>query len=461
MTLPQDHPLESELFEFVRSYAAPLNAIPDRLRSLLKDQFALQLAGSGLPWALNVSAYAALHARPGRATVAGGSLKADAATAAFLNAVFAHGLQYDDVVSAASGHPGSCAVPVAFALGEEAGASIAEVLGALLCGYEVYARLGILAAPDLIRRGWQPHSVLSSFGAAAIASRLWRLAPTETFEALSIAASLACGTTEYTSTGGETKRVQCGIGARHGIRAAAMALAGITGPDRFLSGSKGFFEVYVGRAATRSDAFALHHEPCLNEVWFKPYCCCAATHAAIDAAFEFRHRALDLDRVEVHLPGKSNRVVGSYNEHIYQPRSITEIQFSLPVQVALALLGHRNGYATHKALMDGRAEFDFSEVLTFARRVHVVEDASLDVPYDDKWVARSVFRFRDGTSAQRFVEDSRGTPSNPLDAGTLRAKYDELIAGADARRQGEVLWNAVDNIDLDGPVDQITRWLAR
>jgi 2-methylcitrate dehydratase PrpD len=129
-------------------------------------------------------------------------------------------------------------IPAALAIGEELGSTLEEVITAIVAGYEIYTRIGVLAAPDLLKRGFHPHAVLSNFGAAAVAAKLRKLDAETTLHSLSIALSHASGTTEYTSTGGSIKRVHAGIGTRNGMLSADMARAGITGPRAFLSGSK-------------------------------------------------------------------------------------------------------------------------------------------------------------------------------------------------------------------------------
>jgi 2-methylcitrate dehydratase PrpD len=121
------------------------------------------------------------------------------------------------------------------------GASLEDVIVALATGYETYARIGKLGSPDLLNAGWQSHSVLANFGAAAIAAKLYGFDEERTLHALAIALSHASGPTEYASTGGSIKRVHAGIAVRNGIESAELARAGITGPLRFLTGNRGLY----------------------------------------------------------------------------------------------------------------------------------------------------------------------------------------------------------------------------
>jgi 2-methylcitrate dehydratase PrpD len=71
-------------------------------------------------------------------------------TAALINGVAAHVLDYDDV--GLDGHPSAVLVPAIIAQGEVSGASGAEMLTAYIAGYEVWAELLAREPTPLHRR---------------------------------------------------------------------------------------------------------------------------------------------------------------------------------------------------------------------------------------------------------------------------------------------------------------------
>jgi len=75
-------------------------------------------------------------------------------TAALINGVAAHVLDYDDV--GLDGHPSAVLVPAILAQGEVSGASGAEMLTAYIAGYEVWAELLAREPTPLHRKGWHP-----------------------------------------------------------------------------------------------------------------------------------------------------------------------------------------------------------------------------------------------------------------------------------------------------------------
>ncbi|WP_326536614.1 MmgE/PrpD family protein [Pseudorhodoferax sp.] len=423
-------PLEQAVVRLVRELPCAQLDGPARagLGRLLRDQLALQVGTSQAPWSRQVLAYAQAHAPAGRSRVAASPVLLAAPHAAFVNGAYGHGFEYDDAHGPSASHPGSCVIPAALAIGEELGATLQEVLAAIVVGYEVYTRIGMLAAPELLRRGFHPHGVLSCFGAAAVAARLRGLDAETTLHALSIALSHASGTTEYTSTGGSIKRVHAGIGTRNGMVAADLARAGLTGPRAFLSGNKGFFKTFLQRAAgDAGERFALDRPLQIADVWLKAYCACYCTHAYIDAIRPFAGRLAEIEAVQARIAPGFNVVVGTANGNAYAPRNIEHVQFSLPVQMGFALLGMGNGWRVHRDYLDGKV--DMAPVLAAARRIQIHEAPELDQRYPGKFVADVVVLLRGGRTERVFVEDPVGTTANPMSDAEQDAKFMELTGG--------------------------------
>jgi 2-methylcitrate dehydratase PrpD len=395
---------------------------------LMRDQLALQIGISKMPWSEQLLEYATGQQRPGKSRVSASALTMSAADAAFVNASYGHGFEYDDAHGPSYSHPGSCVIPAALAIGEELGSSLEEVITAMVAGYEVYTRLGVLAAPDLLQRGYHPHGTLSNFGAAAVAAKLRGFDAETTLQALAIALSHVSGTTEYSSTGGSIKRIHAGIGTRNGMVAADMAKAGITGPRAFLSGNKGFFRTLLQRPAgdIPEQRFALDRRFEISTVWIKAYCACYCTHAYIDALRPFAERRAEVADVQLKITPHFNVVVGTANANAYAPLNIEHVQFSLPIQAAFALLGKGNGYAIHRDYLAGKV--DMQPVITMARSIRITEEPALEKQYPGKFVADVTVTFKDGNSEHVFVENPIGTDKNTMPEHEQDAKFMELTS---------------------------------
>src|ERR1700692_4584393 len=112
-------------------------------------------------------------------------------TAALVNGVAAHVLDYDDV--SLDGHPSAVLVPAIFAQGEVSGSSGAEMLVAYIAGYEVWAELLTREPTPLHRKGWHPTSVLGTVAAAAACAKLRGLDAAGAATAMAIGASMSSG----------------------------------------------------------------------------------------------------------------------------------------------------------------------------------------------------------------------------------------------------------------------------
>lgn len=429
-------------------------------RRLLQDQLGLQVGSAALPWSQAILDVTKAAHVPGTAHVTATGDAMSAADAAFVNATFGHGFEYDDAHRASSSHPGSSVVSAALAVGEELGATLRDVVTAVVAGYEVYTRIGNLAAPELLERGFHPHGLLSNFGAAAVTAKLRGFDVETTVHALSIALSHASGTTEYTSSGGSIKRAHSGIGTRNGIRAAELAAAGITGPTTFLSGRKGFFQTFAGRSVTETDAFDLDRPFEITRVWIKPYCCCGINHAYIDGARQLAARASEIDSVLLGIQTGGDIIIGNQNANAYAPKIIEHLQYSLPFQFALSVLGHGNGFTTHHDYRAGRLDLgEDSDIAAMARRVKIEVKPELDRAYPGRWVGDITVTYRDGTTEHVFVDNPAGTAENPMSQADLDAKFRDVTVGALGRKRSDALLRAIQTLDPDQPAAEFAALL--
>src|SRR5260370_19614492 len=96
----------------------------------------------------------------------------DALNGAFLNAVSANVLEYDDTHLATVIHPAAPVVPGLLALAEQHRISGASLVHALILGVEAECRIGLGIMPTHYRRGWHITATCGIFGPAAAAGQL-------------------------------------------------------------------------------------------------------------------------------------------------------------------------------------------------------------------------------------------------------------------------------------------------
>ena len=167
-------------------------AVQHKARMCLADNLGATIAGT-LTRVSRISAdYAAeawggdqatiLRHEPGRGLH---GLRASMAGAAFANANAANGLDLDDSARYAYGHAGAQIFPAALAVAEALDRSGAELLTAMVVGYEIAHRIG--RCWHASRDAYQACGSWGSVACAAVAANLMRLTPEQAGHALGIA----------------------------------------------------------------------------------------------------------------------------------------------------------------------------------------------------------------------------------------------------------------------------------
>ena len=285
----------------------------DSLDARVLDIIGLAVAATRLDTSGSVLGFADELGGRASATAVGLAERTSAPTAAFVNGVLAHSLDFDDTHLPSIVHPSASVVPAALAAGERAGASGQDLLAAIAIGLEITVRLGMAgyrpASGDepgqsiYFEHGQHATSICGAIGSAATAARLSGLDATGLANAMGVAASMASGIIEANRTGGTVKRLHCGWAAQAGVTAAMLVERGITGAPTALEGRFGLFQALLRDewdAAPVLDGLGERWEAA--SIFYKPYPANHFTHTAIDAAIQLREQGLALsDVASAHL----------------------------------------------------------------------------------------------------------------------------------------------------------------
>lgn len=270
--------------------------------------------------------------------------KVPAPVAAFINGSLIHGVDFDDTHLRSVLHPSSFVLPAALAVAEERGSTGAEVITAVVAGFEVATRLGIAASGKFHHHGFHPTSIIGSFGAAVTAGKLLGLGPAQLATAMGITGSLhGAGLQEFLHDGTWTKRLHPGWAAYSGILAALLAEKGYTGPHRIVEGKYGLYNSYLG--PDQFDRTALIEG--LGETWetskisYKLYPSCYATQIYMDSALTLKNRhglkPEEIENVHVVVSDFDEKLVIGKEPAKFRPPTTYAAQFSLPYCLAVAL----------------------------------------------------------------------------------------------------------------------------
>jgi len=364
-----------------------------------------------------------------RAWVTGERMSPAAAT--LVNSAMAHALEYDDLHAELPVHCGCVTIPTAMAVAEtNPDISGAELISAIVAGTEVLCRLA--RATRSYRagkgfRGFNPTSVVAGFSAAAVAGRLLRLDADGIARAMGLSYSQASGTQQCIEDGGLAKRMQPGMVAEAGVRAAWLARAGVTGAVDAIEGENGYFKVfengeYDADLLTKDLGTAFE----LDAIAFKRYPICGMAQPAVDALRELReqHRFENRDVANVRVYG--SKFVVDMVGRPYQPgeNPVVDAQFSIPYCLATVLL------TGSVSLVDLHTDNTLGiERIELAKKIAV----DLDDKLKGKWSTRVEVELGNGDKLTRSRDSAAGQSDRRVSMDELVKKFNDCAAAVKNR----------------------------
>lgn len=222
----------------------------------------------------------------GKASVWFSDIKTTMEQAAFVNAVYAQSILYEDIHRDSNAHPGVVVIPAALAAAEETGASMEELLTAIVAGYEIMAKVGRgTNSQDFSTRGFRPTSITGTFGSCIAAGHLLKLTLEQQLAAFSLSASLASGINQWAIEGTDDLYIQNGNAAKAGILAAQLAKQGLQAPKEILEGKAGVCRAF-GLSKEKLETQKENKDFAIMEVLFKPAPACALVQTTAQAGLE-------------------------------------------------------------------------------------------------------------------------------------------------------------------------------
>lgn len=380
----------------------------------------------------------------GPCTLIGRGGGADAAAAALANGTLSHVLIFDDLHRKAKLHPGVAVIPAALAASELTGAEGRDFLASVAVGYEVASRVGMAVGMAEHRlKGWRATGTCGSFGAAAAASRAFRLGKDQHHHALAAAAAQASGSFAFTEGSGMELYMAAGTAARNGVVSAALARAGFHGSSNPIEAADGgFFAMTTDGARPDLLTEQLGSEFRLLETSIKIYPTCHSSQTGIDAALHLRNahglRTEDVEGLSVRA-GKITRIQCGWP---FEPAPPARMIFHLGYAMAVAL---KRGKVLPSDF-EGEALRD-PELVRLARATVVEEDEELTAVYHEKKPCDVIFRLRDGRRLHARVEYCKGDPENRPSEEDVLAKFFGLTEGALGRPRAERLADFLLSVD--------------
>ncbi len=403
--------------------AHPAGAFPEATlaqgAAVLADTLAAIVAGAREPDVARLALR--FRAVDGAASLLGTGLRARPDDAAFFHGVAGTAVEMDEGNYASGGHPAIHAVPAALATAEALDATGAQLLDAIIIGYEAGARIGraMKARPAL-----HAHGTWGTVGAAMATARLRKLDARLTHQALVIAASLATATSRTSALRGATVRnVYAGIASRNGLLACGLAEDGFTGED---DAPETAFGQVLGSAfdpQAAVEGWGAGWE--IDRNFMKFSACCKETQGALEVLVDVLGGLPDgrldpaiVERIEIDT--FADAVVLSEAA----PPTPLAARFSIPFTVATRIVRGRAFVDDFQA--DALAD---PAIRALASRVVLREDPALSalVPRDRR--TRMTIALSDGRTLATEVSGSLGDFDRPYDRALLAKKYLRLVGG--------------------------------
>jgi 2-methylcitrate dehydratase PrpD len=217
--------------------------IRNRAKAYVLDNVGVALVGTRQPVYAKAAEGLRQAAGLGDAALIGSPERTSLTAAVLLNGVAIGDFEYEHV--GYSSHPAASVFPAVLGLTRHLGRTGADLLTAMVAGYEIAARIGRASTAKVeSERGFHNPGLNGTLAAAAAASRLLGLDREQTASALGVAASSSAGLMAFTTTGALTKRLHPGRAGQLGLEAALLAASGVTGPRDVLENPLGYFHAF-------------------------------------------------------------------------------------------------------------------------------------------------------------------------------------------------------------------------
>jgi 2-methylcitrate dehydratase PrpD len=383
------------------------------------DSLGAIVSGSRLKAGELAIRYARLQGGVPESSVLATDLRTSAVNAALANGMFAHADETDDFEPMTKAHPGCAVVPAALAVAEREGSSGAELLRAVVLGYDVCCRFLMALGPDLVRGSHRSaEGTSSTMGSAAAAASLAGLDERGMRYALSYAAQQVSGIWSWVRDSEHVEKAFdfAGMGARNGVTAAIMVQTGFTGVWDVLEGEHNVLEALSPAPNPTEMVRDLGSRFFVTETAIKPYPVGYPIQSALDAFFALhRQHGLSVENVEriaVRLPEDGARIVNN--------RSMPDVNCQHMIAMALV-----DGTVTFASTRSYERMSD-PAVLAMKERVNLVADPALMNPEAPRSAKVEVV-LRDGRTLSHFTPHAYGTKQNPMDTQSVNAKARELM----------------------------------
>ncbi|MDR5655034.1 MmgE/PrpD family protein [Ruixingdingia sedimenti] len=351
---------------------------------------------------------------PAEATVLDGAqpaVRTDRYSAALANGTAADWAELDGGYRAVVCHAALYCIPALLAEAEATGASVQDLLLALVVGYETVARTAhAFSFPGLVLH---PHGGLATVGAAAAVAKLRGCDPETAFRAITTAATLCLpGPFNHAVSGALIRNVWPGLCAQNGIRAVDWAPVGLTGSP--WSMTEVFADIFGGTVEVAELDRDLGQDWKIAGGYHKMHACCQYAHSTVEAVLAAtagrRVAADDVADITVATHWKGRRLDRA------QPETSLAAKFSIQhIAAATVNYGHAGATAFSADSLTDAGMIRLRDAVTIAAWPE-------DLPWPNDRPSQVSLHLRDGTRLEGTCLSAPGGADQPFAPEVIRAK---------------------------------------
>jgi len=420
--------------------AFPSSAVLEAKRSLL-DTIGCMIAGMDTPLGHGLRKLAGRFEDQNGTRVLGITSPVATFAAAMANSYMANAHDADDGHRRSRLHAGGIIIPAALASAQENNRSGREFLEAIIVGFELGYRAG------MVTTGWDAYhgsAMGSTFGAAAAAGRLMGLSPDGIINAMGIAEMQApnCMLMGWVKAR-NAPMIKEGMGwsAASGLMSAYMAQAGIRGTLTIFNDADDLSGI-----DTLGKAFEVERH------YFKAHPGCRWTQVSLQTLQLLMddHAIANEDIREITVHANSH---AAYLDNPC-PANMENAQYSIPFVMAAALV---DGTCGPEQMQHGK--LSDPDILEMARRIRVVPEPAFDKAYPATLKTKVQVRLNKGETVSATGGKTRGDDNFPLSDAEIEEKFvwmsSSRLAPNQARRVVDGVWLLETCADMNGFVDML------
>ncbi len=399
-------------------------------------------------------------------TLIGFGNKIPAVNATLVNSLMIRALDFNDIYwKEDPSHP-SDLIPAALSVGEIVGASMKDVIVAIVLAYEFEQRLCEFAVPGVRERKWH-HATLTQFVSPIVAGKLLGLNIDQLVNAIGISGShnhtIGCPTAGKLTM---MKNTVDPMAVQSGVFAALMAQQGYTGTEAVFEGKEGFMDCFFGWNVKEQklDAVKMKGRE-FEEEWswdldkllgslgenykimkcsLKAFPCEALSHvhltAVLNAVNNNDIKYDEIDSVTITTIARACDIL--FDPTKYRPESRETADHSLPYCVAASIVDRK--LTTQSFSEEKIKDPKIREVID---KIKGEASEEFEKMFPEKQPSKVVIKTKDGREFSEYREYPKGDPREPMTMDDLETKFNSLSDKLFTKERQNEIKNMILNCD--------------